>query len=679
MSTKNKKNIVSQALLEMDAITSAIKEESKNTLNTFLAEAVRNALREGCEEEEEKDYDVIDEKDTDDDEKETKGGAKSDVDEDDNTEMEPQAMQGQQQQAPAQAQQMPAANDGAEPQQAPMDGEGEEGWDEFSQYQSDENTYDLTGENDYEKVVKVFKLLKDDDQVVVKKDSGTIFLQDNEAGTEYVIDLGGEDMDDESMEGEEMENPEMNINESEIAGFGDDFEDDDFEDSDYEEDEEDIEFHDDDEIEDEQESDWDWHGNLNRFDSDGALSMAAQGDDDDLSTKYARAYRPTHADFDHESFDDSLEDDENKLDENKKSRKPMKESKEVLFEVDLGYTDNYQDKDPIAGLSNNEPSKKGKSWDNGAPKGTKKPWAGKSKKKGLPFSKEVNEMIDNTINEYLAENPTNLNEENMQEVAPLIGAILPILMKSIVPMLMKTLMPMIMGQLTGGMGGGAQAGGDMGGAAAAAPVQEGALGVVGDIAGNVLKTAGDAVSGDNGSSEVNEDEMPQPEAPIEETIGGAVKTRTSSKNNMPKGRKEYAPKVGRHNSFAGEYSESVNENLKKENRELKEAIVAIRKNLSEAYVTNANLGKITKLFLENTTSQSEKVDIVNRFSNEAKTIEQSNTLYESIKRELSSSKPSLNINESKTAKGTQVINENKVYKSDDLIKTIDLMNRITNI
>ena len=35
----------------------------------------------------------------------------------------------------------------------------------------------------------------------------------------------------------------------------------------------------------------------------------------------------------------------------------MKESKEVLFEVDLGYTDNYQDKDPIAGLSNNEPSK----------------------------------------------------------------------------------------------------------------------------------------------------------------------------------------------------------------------------------------------------------------------------------------------------------------------------------
>ena len=40
MSTKNKKSVASQALLEMDAITSAIKEESKNTLNTLLAEAV---------------------------------------------------------------------------------------------------------------------------------------------------------------------------------------------------------------------------------------------------------------------------------------------------------------------------------------------------------------------------------------------------------------------------------------------------------------------------------------------------------------------------------------------------------------------------------------------------------------------------------------------------------------
>ena len=61
MSTKNKKSVASQALLEMDAITSAIKEESKNTLNTLLSEAVRNALRESCEEEEDKEYDIEEE------------------------------------------------------------------------------------------------------------------------------------------------------------------------------------------------------------------------------------------------------------------------------------------------------------------------------------------------------------------------------------------------------------------------------------------------------------------------------------------------------------------------------------------------------------------------------------------------------------------------------------------
>ena len=90
MSTKNKKSVASQALLEMDAITSAIKEESKNTLNTLLAEAVRNALREGCEEEEDKEYDVVDDEqnDADDKEDDSTDTAKSDVDEDGNETVE---------------------------------------------------------------------------------------------------------------------------------------------------------------------------------------------------------------------------------------------------------------------------------------------------------------------------------------------------------------------------------------------------------------------------------------------------------------------------------------------------------------------------------------------------------------------------------------------------------------
>ena len=574
MSTKNKKSVASQALLEMDAITSAIKEESKNTLNTLLSEAVRNALRESCEEEEDKEYD-IEEEDADNNEENSEEGAKSDVAEDGNPEMEPEIEGGEEPEVPmGQPGEMQPDS-----QEAPVDGEGEESLEDYSEYQTDDNTYDLTGENDYEKVVKVFKLLNGDDNIVVRKDNNTINLKDNEAGTEYVIDLGAGDdeMTADSVEGEEIENPEMNINESDIAGFGDELdntmEDDEFfGEEDFFDDEEEF-----DDIEREYDEDTInfLYGNNNIHDTNGAMGMLAQGDPKDPSTKFAKALKSnmadSYAEFAGSDFEN--EDSENNLYENRKSRKPMKGSKEVLFEVDLGYTDNYQDKDPIAGLSNNEPSKSGKSWHKGVPTGTQKPWAGETKSKGQPFEKTVNE------------------EDGM---APEMDA-----------------------------------------------------------------------------------EMPVAEAT---NVGGAVQQRSSSKTNMPKGRKEYGPKVKRHVSTAGEYESLVNENkkLKAEVKSLKEAILAIRKNLSEAYVTNANLGKITKLFLENTTSQAEKVDIVNRFSNEAKTIEQSKALYESIKRELSKTNTSLNINESVTANGTKMINEEKVYKTDDLIKTIDLMRRITN-
>ena len=126
------------------------------------------------------------------------------------------------------------------------------------------------------------------------------------------------------------------------------------------------------------------------------------------------------------------------------------------------------------------------------------------------------------------------------------------------------------------------------------------------------------------------------------------------------------------------YEEVVNENkrLKAENKVLKETLLSLKKNLSEAYVTNVNLGKITKLFLENTTSQTEKADIINRFSNEAKTVEQSNALYESIKRELNKNvNTQMNINESMTKANAETINET-TYKSAELLKSIDLMNRM---
>lgn len=552
MSTNNKKSTLTQALLEMEEITSAIKEESKKSLNALLSEAVRDAIREGCNEEDEEDeYEVVD-------------NEKNDaIDAEDETDATDSVEDAEKVEDSDNVQDVDTSSDVNTTQEVPEDGEGEEGWNEFEKYQVGDNTYDLTGENDYESVVKVYKLLKDEDHVIVKKDGDKIQLKDDSVGTEYVIDLGTDENDGDSVEVENGEENFDSLNE-EILGPDDP----DFwpkflprKDRDEWDNEEVISF------------------NPNTIDSkegdeeDDIAGFEAEPSSSEISkASKGIEFNPEDLKLDNllnNEYGDELYESKRINKFNKKARKPMKESKEVLFEVDLGYTDNYQAKDPIAGLSNNEPSKKGKSWHKGVPTGTAKPWAGETKSKGEPFEKTV-------------------NEEEMPDM---------------------------------GM-----------------------------------------------------------EEPVEEAtnVGGAVQQRTSSKSHVPAGRKEYGPKIKRHVSTAADYQETVAENkkLKAENKALKETLIALKGNLSEAYVTNVNLGKITKLFLENTTTQAEKIDIVNRFSNEAKTVEQSKVLYESIKRELN--KPAttqVTVNESMSKANATVINEN-VYKSKDLLKSIDLMNRM---
>jgi len=576
----NKKSVAAQALLEMDSIVSALKEESKKTLGSMLNEAVKDALREGVEEDdEEKDYEVVDdEKDAEDGDSDSNNESADDVDEqgDENVDAIPQdGAQGaaaSQDAAPAGAemgaQEAPAA--GAE--ESPAEGEGEEdGWDDFSQYEVGDDTYDLTGEKDYDNVIKVYKLLKDDDHVVVKKEGDSVELKDNETGAEYLIDLGGddepaEDADvDAGAEGEDVQAAKLNEGEDGIAGLPDDeFADDEFDLG----------------------SEFDGEGE-DGFDLDGEDDFNFDDEDgldgeDEFSDTFAS-----------DELDGGI--DNNEMFENKKTRKPMKESKEVLFEVDLGYTDNYQDKDPIKGLSNNEPSKSGKSWHKGVPTGTQKPWAGSSKDKSEPFGEK-------TV------------EEEAEKCCPKCGK-----------------------------------------------------------------------CGKECTCEKEVDEQTNVGGFVQQN---SVTTTHTSNSNGRKARSQRTASQGAEVTGSADprYKAAANESkelkaIKAENRELKKAVVELRKNLNEAYITNVNLGKITKLFLENTTSRAEKIDIVNRFSNEAKTVEQSKALYESIDRELKkTNKKDLNLNEtSRTANGTKELNENKAaYKSQDVLKTIDFMNRVLN-
>lgn len=507
----NKKSISSQALKEMDEIKNAIKEESKNTIKAMLSEAVKDAIRQSIDDDDD-DMEILDDdkeccpkcgKCGDECKCEKKDAEGKDDEKSEKKDSGELDEVGDEEEVPAdeQAAQDPAMNaqPAADAQAAPAEGDGAEGQDDFmAQYQAgDEDTLDLTGEQDIQNVLKVYRALSDDDQVVVKQDGGKINLQDNGTGAEYIIDLG----------------------------------------------------------------------------TDGADASAEPAVEDGEAEQLAE-------EFDGDNFEENPDEMKNE---------------ETLFEIDLGYTDNYQDKDPIAGLSNSEPSKSGRSWHKGVPTGTEKPWAGKgTEKKGDPFDKNVNENLTQLDDDYFA---AGLNDTGVAEVE-------------------------------------------------------------------------------------TEDGMP-----FDKKVGNVDENQTTSKYQKRHEVKTKATNSGekknpmqtRNTSIENEYSAEINETIKKlkaKNRKLNEAVKDLHKGLKEAYMTNVNLGKITKLFLENTTTQAEKLNIVERFSNEAKTPKQAQALYESISKELSKKTV---VDESKVTEKT-VVTESKapVYKSQDLLNTIDLMNRVLN-
>lgn len=63
----------------------------------------------------------------------------------------------------------------------------EDEWSQFDDYKGEDGTYDFT-QADSDTFIKVYKLLKDDDQVAIQKDeSGNTHITDNETGSEYMI------------------------------------------------------------------------------------------------------------------------------------------------------------------------------------------------------------------------------------------------------------------------------------------------------------------------------------------------------------------------------------------------------------------------------------------------------------------------------------------------------------
>ena len=194
------------------------------------------------------------------------------------------------------------------------------------------------------------------------------------------------------------------------------------------------------------------------------------------------------------------------------------------------------------------------------------------------------------------------------------------------------------------------------------------------------------------------------EESIEEAtnVGGFVQQNSTSKSHVPNssGRNARSMSKGgsrvkgtatpRYNSGDVDVTVTVNGDDKtnesfmrrankalSENKELKTTLTDVMQSLKEAAVTNHNLAQIIKLISENSTSQDEKKEIISRFSKEAKTIEASKNLYESISRDLKKSNK-MNITEDKslTVEGSKKINETTIYKSPDMLDSLDLMHRM---
>jgi hypothetical protein len=121
--------------------------------------------------------------------------------------------------------------------------------------------------------------------------------------------------------------------------------------------------------------------------------------------------------------------------------------------------------------------------------------------------------------------------------------------------------------------------------------------------------------------------------------------------------------------------------LQSENQEFRKALKTFRNQLVETVVFNSNLTYVTRLFMEHSTTKSEKQNIIKRFDVEVSNLVESKKLYKTIANELESRKPINESVESKLIKGvttstSKQLNESTAYVDPSTKRILDLINRV---
>ena len=122
--------------------------------------------------------------------------------------------------------------------------------------------------------------------------------------------------------------------------------------------------------------------------------------------------------------------------------------------------------------------------------------------------------------------------------------------------------------------------------------------------------------------------------------------------------------------------------LKAENEEFRAALKDFRTKLVETVIFNSNLTYATKLFLEHSTTKSEKDTIIKRFD-EVTSLTESKKLYKTIAGELRTRKPISESLESKiikesTTSVSKQLNESTAYVDPSTKRIMDLIKRVEN-
>jgi len=195
------KSILEQALLQVQTLEEAVKQNAKGILASTMKQELNDLLKESMEDEEDvAEQPTPEEEEADDmsDEGADEEGAEV-ADDEENLDNE-----------------MPAGFDSEEGEDLDSE-EGED--DEFSSeseedenpFEDEEDAMDMTGASD-EEVMKVFKAMKPEDGIIVKKDGDSVHFSDGD--NDYIIKL-----DDEM--GEEIAEDEMSFDQDDMAEGGD--------------------------------------------------------------------------------------------------------------------------------------------------------------------------------------------------------------------------------------------------------------------------------------------------------------------------------------------------------------------------------------------------------------------------------------------------------------------------